>query len=184
MSAFSCELLTKAVGRGAPFHRTLAPGTNPVPRTVSVNPGPPGATLAGIGGWLISGMGFCAAKTWGSMNSATRRQRLVACRLVRAGDAALADRFEVSVVRTVEAADSPPARVLRFLHIVRETFPGEERFVNYIPVRKLGSSPLRRGDRTGGELCRFPASMQFTSRFGSSPAPCSAGSWCRRSRSP
>ena len=53
--------LMKFVVRGLPFQSTVAPETNPVPFTVSVNPGPPGAALAGTTGSLIKGTG------WGSL---------------------------------------------------------------------------------------------------------------------
>src|SRR5439155_23111953 len=58
MLAVNCESLTKVVARGLPFQFTSAPETNPVPFTVRVNPGPPGAVASGTRGWLISGTGF------------------------------------------------------------------------------------------------------------------------------
>jgi hypothetical protein len=42
--------LTKVVVRGLLFQFTTEPETNPAPRTVSVNPGPPGTALAGAMG--------------------------------------------------------------------------------------------------------------------------------------
>ena len=50
MAAVNCELLTNVVARGLPFQLTTEPLTNPVPFTVSVNPGPPGAAAAGVRG--------------------------------------------------------------------------------------------------------------------------------------
>src|SRR6267378_2633803 len=47
MAAVSCVALTKVVVRAAPFQRTLAPMSNPVPVRVSVNPAPPAVTLEG-----------------------------------------------------------------------------------------------------------------------------------------
>jgi hypothetical protein len=43
-------LLTNCVLRGLPFQFTTDPETKPVPFTVSVNPGAPGATLVGTNG--------------------------------------------------------------------------------------------------------------------------------------
>ena len=48
--AVSCELLTKVVVSGMPFQLTVAPETKPVPLTVSVKSGPPGATAEGTSG--------------------------------------------------------------------------------------------------------------------------------------
>ena len=50
MLAVNSEPLTKVVARGLPFQFTSAPETNPVPFTVRVNPGPPGAVAAGTSG--------------------------------------------------------------------------------------------------------------------------------------
>jgi hypothetical protein len=50
MAAFNFELETKVVGSGTPFQSTLAPETNPVPLTVSVKFGPPGAMAVGTSG--------------------------------------------------------------------------------------------------------------------------------------
>ena len=47
MDAVSRVLLTKVVGRVAPFHRTTEPETKLLPFTVSVNAGPPTAASAG-----------------------------------------------------------------------------------------------------------------------------------------
>src|SRR5437762_293802 len=47
MAAVSCVALTKVVVRAAPFQRTLAPMSYPVPVSVSVNPAPPTAALEG-----------------------------------------------------------------------------------------------------------------------------------------
>jgi hypothetical protein len=48
--AANCELDTKVVVSGVPSHSTIAPDTNPLPFTVSVNPESPGATVAGTNG--------------------------------------------------------------------------------------------------------------------------------------
>jgi len=48
--AVNCELLTNWVWSGVPFQLTTDPETKPVPFTVSVIPGPPGAVLAGTSG--------------------------------------------------------------------------------------------------------------------------------------
>ena len=48
--AVNCELLTNWVWSGVPFQLTTDPETKPVPLTVSVIPGPPGAVLAGTSG--------------------------------------------------------------------------------------------------------------------------------------
>ena len=58
MVAVSWLPLTKIVGRGLPFHLTTEPGTKPVPFTVSVKSGPPGATAVGTSGWLTNGTGL------------------------------------------------------------------------------------------------------------------------------
>src|SRR4030095_14014808 len=58
MLAVNCELLTKVVVRSLPFQFTTEPGTKPVPFTIRLNSGPPGATASGTSGWLISGTGF------------------------------------------------------------------------------------------------------------------------------
>src|SRR5215831_3181827 len=50
MSAVNCELVTNVVARELLFQFTTAPGTNPVPFTVRVKPGPPGAVEAGTSG--------------------------------------------------------------------------------------------------------------------------------------
>src|SRR5271154_1246659 len=60
-TAETCELETNVVASGAPFRFTVAPEIKPVPRTVKVNCGPPGATAAGSSGWSIKGTGFCAS---------------------------------------------------------------------------------------------------------------------------
>ena len=59
--AVSWELLTKVVTSAMPFQFTVAPETNWVPFTVSVNPGPPGTTAEGTSGWLTNGTGFPAS---------------------------------------------------------------------------------------------------------------------------
>jgi hypothetical protein len=48
--AVNCEPLTKVVLSGVPFQLIVDAETNPVPFTVSVKPGPPGATLIGTSG--------------------------------------------------------------------------------------------------------------------------------------
>ncbi len=50
MAAVNCEALTKVVTRTLPFHRIVAPLTNPAPSTVSVNAGPPGGVAEGTVG--------------------------------------------------------------------------------------------------------------------------------------
>lgn len=47
MAAVSCELLTKVVVRGLPFHCTVAPETKLLPFTVNVNAGAPAPALLG-----------------------------------------------------------------------------------------------------------------------------------------
>jgi hypothetical protein len=63
MPALSRELLTKVVVRWLPFHFKIAPVTKPVPLTVSVKAEWPGAIESGTSGWLMEGIGFCAAQT-------------------------------------------------------------------------------------------------------------------------
>ena len=48
--AVNCVAETKLVVRLLPFHFTTDPDTKPVPWTVSVKPGPPGAATAGTSG--------------------------------------------------------------------------------------------------------------------------------------
>jgi hypothetical protein len=62
MAAVTWLVLTNVVVRVCPFHLTVAPLTNPAPFTVSVNPGPPGATAAGTVGLFTKGTALvCAA---------------------------------------------------------------------------------------------------------------------------
>jgi hypothetical protein len=56
--AVNCDRLTNVVARGLPFQYTSEPATKPVPFTVRVKLGPPGATLAGTRGLLMKGTGF------------------------------------------------------------------------------------------------------------------------------
>ena len=56
--AVNCEPLTKVVALALPFQFTTELVTKPVPFTVSVKPGVPGATDAGIKGWFTNGTGF------------------------------------------------------------------------------------------------------------------------------
>jgi hypothetical protein len=58
--AVSSSPPTKVVASATPFQLTVAPEAKPVPLTVRVNPGPPGATLVGASGWLMNGTGFAA----------------------------------------------------------------------------------------------------------------------------
>jgi hypothetical protein len=58
IDAVSCDALTNVVARGLPFQFTTEAETNPVPLTVRVNPGLPGATAVGINGWFTKGTGF------------------------------------------------------------------------------------------------------------------------------
>src|SRR5438128_917990 len=48
--AVRLDRLKKVVARDTPFQRTTAPGTKPVPFTLSVNPAPPGRTASGSKG--------------------------------------------------------------------------------------------------------------------------------------
>ena len=50
MLAVSCELVTNVVVFALPFQFTVDPVTKPVPFTVNVKLGPPGATVAGTNG--------------------------------------------------------------------------------------------------------------------------------------
>ena len=58
-------LLTAGVGRTAPFQFMVAPGANPVPFTVSINPELPGAAAAGKRGLFTNGTGLVCAKRGG-----------------------------------------------------------------------------------------------------------------------
>jgi hypothetical protein len=60
MAALSCVLLTKVVGRSAPFQRTTELLMKRVPFTVKVKAGPPAVTLSGESE-IMNGKGFC----WG-----------------------------------------------------------------------------------------------------------------------
>jgi hypothetical protein len=62
IAAVSFEPVTKVVVREEPFQLTVDPATNPVPVTVKVNAGPPGAMAAGTIG-SNDGTGFWAADT-------------------------------------------------------------------------------------------------------------------------
>ena len=59
--AFNCEALMNRVASALPFQFTTEPETKPVPFTVSVKGGPPGAVASGTKGWLIKGTGFWAS---------------------------------------------------------------------------------------------------------------------------
>src|SRR5438093_12620278 len=72
--AVSCELLTNVVASGVPFQLTVAPETKPVPLTVSVKSGPPGATAEGTSGWLTNGTGFVCVQALPGVNPAQRRK--------------------------------------------------------------------------------------------------------------
>src|SRR5262249_39801136 len=67
--AVSCEPLTKVVGRALPFQFTTEPETKPVPLTVNVKSGPPGAVASGTRGWLTYGTGFVASASAGPTKS-------------------------------------------------------------------------------------------------------------------
>jgi hypothetical protein len=53
--AVSWRLFTNVVASAAPLKLTVAPETKPVPFTVNMNPGPPGAAASGINGRLTKG---------------------------------------------------------------------------------------------------------------------------------
>ena len=82
--AVSCDSLTKVVTRAVPFQFTVAPETNPVPFTVSVNLVPPRATASGTSGWLTKGTGFCASAV--AMAKSTNRQTKRAIFMATPGD--------------------------------------------------------------------------------------------------
>ena len=48
MPAVTCAALMNVVGRGAPFHSTVAPAPNPAPSIVTVKAAPPAAAFAGV----------------------------------------------------------------------------------------------------------------------------------------
>jgi hypothetical protein len=75
--AVNCELLTKVVVRGLPFHWTVEPETNPVPFTVIVNEPAPGAVAAGTSGSLMNGTGLDpeVAKLEGDITSQAKQSR-------------------------------------------------------------------------------------------------------------
>ena len=80
--AVSFDELANTVARGLPFQFTTEPATNPVPVTVSVKPGPPGARLDGDRGSFTSGTGFdCAPRTAATIFVATIRLSVRICRL-------------------------------------------------------------------------------------------------------
>src|SRR5450432_3831976 len=54
----NCEVETNVVARALPFHFTIDPETKPVPFTVRMKSGPPGAVASGTSGWLMRGTGF------------------------------------------------------------------------------------------------------------------------------
>ena len=56
-AAVSCPLPMKVVVRAAPFQRTVAPDTKPVPFTVRVNAGPPATALFGESEVRFAGAG-------------------------------------------------------------------------------------------------------------------------------
>src|ERR1700691_4187306 len=60
-AAVSCELLTNVVWSDTPFQLTTEVEAKPVPFTVSVTPGSPGAALVGTGGWFSNGTGLDCA---------------------------------------------------------------------------------------------------------------------------
>ena len=61
VNALLLWLASWAAGRlSLPFHITVDPYPNPVPLTVSVKAGPPGAAASGLKGWLTKGIAFVA----------------------------------------------------------------------------------------------------------------------------
>src|SRR5215468_4271543 len=76
MVAVRLLLLTKVVGRDAPFQSTVEPVTNPVPVTVNVRAVPPGAVAAGTSGFR-NGTALVAASLLGiaSANTAPHSAR-------------------------------------------------------------------------------------------------------------
>ncbi|MBZ5564257.1 MAG: hypothetical protein LAP13_17770 [Acidobacteriia bacterium] len=56
--AVNCEPLMNWVASALPSHCTTEPETKPVPFTVSVKLGPPGAAAVGTNGWSMKGTGF------------------------------------------------------------------------------------------------------------------------------
>ena len=63
--ACNCLLLWNVVGKVVPFQRAWAPGVNPEPASVSVNPDPPGVWLTGVTGALRKGTGLTVGETAG-----------------------------------------------------------------------------------------------------------------------
>src|SRR2546425_468239 len=55
MAAVRRVALTNVVVRAAPFHSTVAPGTNAVPSTVRVNAGPPALAVLGASAVVVGG---------------------------------------------------------------------------------------------------------------------------------
>jgi len=101
MPAFNCEALTKVVARALPFHRIVAPLTNPAPFTVSVNAGPPGTTAPGTVGLFKNGTGlFCAASC--GQKAAKMMMNCAASMILRTGASPSAGR---------EARSNRPSRI-------------------------------------------------------------------------
>jgi hypothetical protein len=84
MAAVSWVPLIKVVARELPFHRIVAPLTNPAPFTASVNAIPPGTAAAGTVGLFKKGTGlFCAAT--GEQMDARSMVKIAAAMIVRTG---------------------------------------------------------------------------------------------------
>ena len=62
-TAVTWVLLITLVPSGLRFHSTTAVDKNPLPLTVRVKPGPPGAAVIGTSGWSMNGTRFSCAVT-------------------------------------------------------------------------------------------------------------------------
>src|SRR5215469_13037309 len=82
MAAVNLEELTKVVVLAEPFQLTVDPLTKPVPVTVSVNAGPPGAAASGLRGFK-KGTELVAAATAGITNATASKETHAAHRWIR-----------------------------------------------------------------------------------------------------
>src|SRR5207244_2226315 len=126
IAAVSWVVLTKVVGRAAPFHCTVVePFTNPVPLTVSVKAAPPTVALVGTSA-VIVGMGLLT----GNVSAAEAPPPGVGVNTVTCGVAAVAMSAAVIAAVSWVALTKVVVRVVPFQRTVE-------------PLRQLAPFPVK-----------------------------------------